>query len=218
MKKIIKKSAIISLCFCMTVLLSLRSNALSGEISDWEWNEIMRTGTQPGYYSDWLGRYGDADHAWVYSFDSNRSTVLNQYTSGIPQAGTKVSSWKYISGDKSQQWRHYYTFDGKYFISPVNNKNLFLEIYRVSSTSSELQARCNSYINNYYEDGEATLTNVAGGGHKVMLQGRTTNGAYYPPKYLAMGSVSTPVSDGNGTSKYTVWNAYGTTMYLFDGV
>lgn len=96
----------------------------------------MKTGTTPGYISEWLDREGDTDHAWIYSFDNNKSTVLNQYTSGIAQPGTKVTTWKYINGDQSQQWRHYYTFDGKYFISPVNNKNLFIEIYRISAKVS----------------------------------------------------------------------------------
>ncbi len=62
------------------------------------------------------------------------------------------------------------------------------------------------------------MTNVSSGGFKIMLSGRTTNGVYYPPKYLDMGRVSTPVSDGKGTSKYAVWNSYGSTMYLFDGI
>ncbi len=91
---------------CTAVILSTQVNALSGKIEKSEWNEIMKTGTTPGYISEWLNREGDADHAWIYSFDNNKSTVLNQYTSGIAQPGTKVSSWKYINGDQSQQWRH----------------------------------------------------------------------------------------------------------------
>lgn len=227
MKKYLKRIMVLSLCACMFMGAASPASALSlnGVIPSDAWNELVTYYSQPGepYYPGYFDLNPadrDTNHGFIIAFDPQKNVVLNQYTSGTPVNGTRVSSWKYEEYDTTQEWFKYRTTSSSsspFFLVPSRNTDTFLEIYRTSSSSTaDLVARIGSYQNNYYEDGHITLVNGDSINYgKFNLPPRVgSNGVTYNARQLKRSSTATPVLDGNNSSYYCVWSPIGETVYI----
>ena len=195
----------------------------TGAMNASEWDELKKCNTIPGYYSQVWNKEGDTAHGFKIYTNSSKSACLNQYTSGSPVVGTRVSTWKNETTENTQKWLLYTTGQtgSKFFIVPYLDYDLFIEVYRTSSSSSaDLIARIGSYQSNYYEDGyiNSRTVNTVNDliGEYLSLPARTTNGTTFPTRQLKISSSSTPVSDGNETSKYCTWSSSGNIFYIGD--
>ena len=187
------------------------------------WEELINCNTIPGHTSKVWDQEGDTAHGFKIYTNTNKTVCLNQYTSGNPVVGTRVSTWKNETTESTQKWYLFTTGQpqNKFFIVPILNKNVFIEVYRTSSSASaDLIARLGSYQDNFYEDcyiyGIMTGSYNGMVGEYMSLSTRTTNGTTFPTRQLKISSSSTPVSDGNGTSKYCTWSSSGNIFYVGD--
>lgn len=188
-----------------------------------DWDELKKCNTIPGYYSQVWNKEGDTAHGFKIYTNSSKTVSLNRYTSTSPSVGTRITTWKNDPSDNTQKWLLYTTGQtgSKFFIVPYLDYDLFIEVYRTSSSSSaDLIARLGSYQGNYYEDGYisgrivSTVNDLFG--EYLSLPARTTNGTTFPTRQLKISSSSTPVSDGNGTNKYCTWSSSGDIFYIGD--
>ena len=141
-------------------------------------------------------------HGRNIAINSNYSVLLNAYTDGEPGIGTRLTTWKKVMDDRNQRWHFYYLDGPKYFLVPDSNRNVFVNVYRTSTSSTaELIARMDSYAGNYYED--AVMNQIVNNGRiSLKVDARSGPAGTYNERYLKVSSTQTPVSDGNGTSYY----------------
>ncbi len=194
MKKIIKKSAIISLCFCMMAGMTVSASAYRSVSFDPQ--QIVNENSYSGHPS--IHGYTLTQN---YTTDQSQQIRLNAYTWSNPVAGTPVTTWK-NDNSPAQIWGWYELYGGQ-SLGSHSNPQLVVQITR---TSSQPEVTLEYLVGNRYGD--------------VILNRTYDNKKFYVvPRYIhsqnmyltAVGSL--PGSNG-GT--YLRWTPSGSDFYLYD--
>ena len=204
-KKYLKKFTTLLMVMMCVGAISITTNAAWGGIFDS--NDNMN--------------FQDTLHGKHLYTDSSFSVSLNQYTSGMPISGTRISTWK-TNTDATQLWetRMGPRIPKEVLLLPNTNTGVALNVVR-SNSGTQLTANLYPQIGNYYNDTVMVKNEINAASnflsYIITTQSRITNGVTYRSLNLTVSSQPTPASDGNGTSKYCEFNTGSKRFYEKNG-
>lgn len=126
-------------------------------------------------YADYVVRPEDTAHGWVFASTAEDTVRLNQYCSGTPVSGTRVTTWP-KTGDITQVWAQYYCVGpnnqvdySRIALVPESNVTVQASTYTgvaINSNRSAVGTEVNLYPigQNMFSD-YAMYIRITGGGH-----------------------------------------------------
>ena len=139
----------------------------------------------------------DTPHGHYFNVSGNSNRVLNQYTSGVPVNGTKVTTWTKEENEPTQAWDIGYLSNGRFIIVTNSDRTLAID-YDRNYTYPTVQLY--TWVNDYYDDVVLSEGIYGLGDSYIKLANRD--------RYIYVTNTNTSVYNANG--KVCEWSPNGT--------